>query len=113
MEKCSTWNDDGNLKCQRCQANPMKYGDGGRNDACYDKNYQRTSRRRGHSYDDTSKGSNRNDSSEHCHPTIAANDSAHTVDDSNVADLDEFGRVRSLQPKKIRWPPCFETHGSA
>jgi hypothetical protein len=39
----------------------------------------------------------------------------HTVNgiSSNEAERDEFGRVKSKQPKKIRWPPCFESHGSA
>jgi RNA-binding protein 5/10 len=31
----------------------------------------------------------------------------------NDEEKDEFGRVRSVQPKKIRWPPCFDTNGSA
>lgn len=113
MGKCSIWNDDSNLKCQRCQANPMSRSDRYGNDACYAKKYHNTSRNRGYSYDDTTNGSTPHDSSGNRHSTIASSKSACNADDTNATALDEFGRVKSLQPKKVRWPPCFETNGSA
>jgi OCRE domain/G-patch domain len=91
----------------------MSRNDGYSNDACYDKNYHNTSRNRGYSYDETTNGSAPHDSSGNRHSTMASSKSADIADDTNVTALDEFGRVKSLQPKKVRWPPCFETNGSA
>jgi RNA-binding protein 5/10 len=109
-EKCSAWNDDGNIKCLRCHAKPLSQNDRSSYDEPFDKEYHRTSRYRGSSKEDIG-----NDSNEHRHRRIATNDGIPSSDTNNAtaADLDEFGRVRSQQPKKTRWPPCFETHGSS
>ena len=100
MEKCSTWNDTWINACQHCEAKLIQRGDGYRDDDSYDRKneYHRiSSRDRGYPQDDA---------------TIASNEAlAHTA--ITPTELDEFGRVKSVQPKKVRWPPCFETNGSA
>lgn len=126
MGKCSTWNDNGNSECHRCGSIFMDHGGGSRQDD-YDKNdFHHKSRSRGYSHDHATESDKNNAhksgrsrlpvTSDDLHPTIASDGTIdHTVNasSSNEAERDEFGRVKSIQPKKIRWPPCFESHGSA
>jgi RNA-binding protein 5/10 len=41
------------------------------------------------------------------------NDNKSNQNNDNNVMLDEFGRIKSDIPKKTRWPPCFDTNGSA
>ena len=109
--QCSTWNDDGNnIECHRCGRVNPSLPQSGRYSEGYNDNDHRhhTSRHRGYSdvaaIDDDTNNMNQ---------SVASNaTNAQSVDGSNSSELDEFGRIKSFQPKKIRWPPCFETHGS-
>ncbi len=110
--QCSTWNDDGNnMECHRCgQVNPSpqhssRYSDGNNDN---ERRSHHSSRHRGYS-----DAAAINDDTNNMNRSVASNvTNAQSVDASTSSELDEFGRVKSIQPKKIRWPLCFEAHGS-
>lgn len=108
--QCSTWNYGADYECKRCEAPqnsnsyPTPFADRGKYEE--DGHYDDDRGRRHTGYDDKDRRRDRRSS--------GADDDNGETSFAAEQELDEFGRiVSSKPPQKTKWPPSFETDGSA